>query len=68
MKRLEKVSGDLGTQEKFRYTTDRGCLTLEQRQFYEENGYIVVKGFLKDKDIDTWTKRFVEFCDKKIPP
>jgi hypothetical protein len=33
MQRLKKIQGDLG-QEKLQYTTDRGCLTPEQRRFY----------------------------------
>ena len=68
MNRLQNVEKSLKGNQNFRYTVDNGILTLEQRQFYEDNGYIVVKGFLKDKDIDVWTKRFVQFCDKSIPP
>ena len=52
MLRLEKIKGELGTGQQFKYTRDGGCLTLEQRKFYEENGYIVVRNFLKDKDIE----------------
>ena len=51
MDRLKKIQGELGKKDEFRYTTDKGCLTLEQRKFYEENGYIVIRGFLKDSDI-----------------
>ena len=53
MNRLQKIQNDLGTSE-FRYTTDKGCLTMEQRKFYEENGYIVIKNFLKSEDIEKW--------------
>ena len=70
MNRLQNIEKGLisgGTQE-FQYTTDKGCLTLEQRRFYEENGYIVVRGFLKDADIEKWKERFIDYCDKKIPP
>lgn len=67
MDRLEKLKSDLGS-HKFRYTTDRGCLTLEQRQFYEENGYIILRKFLKDEDIEKWKNRFIEYCDKKAAP
>lgn len=67
MNRLQKIQNDLGTQE-FRYTTDKGCLTLEQRKFYEENGYIVIKKFLKDDDIEKWKQRFLDYCDKKLQP
>ncbi len=57
MQRLQKLQSDIG-QQQFQFTTDKGCLTLEQRQFYEENGFIVVKNFLKHDDIDKWTARF----------
>ena len=67
MQRLQKIEGDLG-KEQFQYTTDLGCLTLEQRKFYEENGYIVIKNFLKHEDIDRWTARFKEYCNKEMAP
>ena len=57
MQRLQKLQSDIGPQQ-FQFTTDKGCLTLEQRKFYEENGFIVVKNFLKHDDIDKWTARF----------
>jgi phytanoyl-CoA hydroxylase len=63
MDRLSKVSSDLGGAEHFRYTTDKGCLTLEQRRFYEENGYIIVRKLLKDEGIETWRQRFLDYCD-----
>ena len=37
MERLQDNKRQLaGTQPQFKYTTDGGCLTLEQRKFYEE--------------------------------
>lgn len=68
MERIEKVNGQLSKPTKFKYTVDGGCLTQEQREFYEENGYLVVKGFLKDADIQKWKQRFLDYCDKKIDP
>lgn len=67
MKRLENLKDSLSG-EQFEYTTDKGCLTLEQRRFYEENGYIVIRGFLKDADIEVWKNRFLDYCDQKLPP
>ena len=59
MNRLQKLEGELiKGEEKFHFTTDKGCLTLEQRRFYEENGYIVIKNFLKHDEIDNWVTRF----------
>jgi phytanoyl-CoA hydroxylase len=50
MERLSKLKNEMGA-DKFIYTTNKGCLTLEQRKFYEENGYLILRNFLKDKDI-----------------
>ena len=59
MNRLTKLQEDISPpQPAFTYTTDKGCLTLPQRQFYEENGYIVIRDFLKHEDIDKWITRF----------
>ena len=57
MRRLESL--DKQFKPSFKYTTDKGCLTMEQRQFYENNGYLVIKRFLKDEDINAWTNRFL---------
>jgi phytanoyl-CoA hydroxylase len=63
----KKLIAEKQATQEFQYTTDKGCLTLEQRKFYEENGYIVIRNFLKDSDIDIWKARFIEYCDNKIP-
>lgn len=60
MERLSSLNNQLkGTKKVYKYTTDFGCLTEEQRDFYEENGYLVIKGFLKDNDIAKWKERFL---------
>ncbi len=51
MDRLKSIDERLNSKSKFRYTTDEGCLTLEQREFYEENGYLVIRNFLKEHDV-----------------
>ena len=46
---------------KYRYTLDGFAdkiLTKEQRDFYEEYGYIVIKNLLPQKDVDICNKRF----------
>jgi phytanoyl-CoA hydroxylase len=67
MERLNKLKQDLGDKG-FRYTTGNGCLTLEQRRFYEDNGYLIIRKFLKDADIEKWRNRFIEYCNKSVPP
>lgn len=52
----------------FRYTVDGyGTLTLEQRKFYEENGFIVIKKLVKPADMETYTKHFIDLCDGRVP-
>jgi len=51
----------------FRYTLDNPKLTTEQRIFYEENGYLVVKKLLDEPFLDSCKQRFLDLCDKKLP-
>lgn len=47
MERLSKIKSDLGFKN-YAYTVNNGCLTAEQRDFYEENGFLIVNNLLKD--------------------
>lgn len=42
-----------------RFTVDstNSLLTREQREFYEENGYIVIKNLVDHHEIDNYSKR-----------
>lgn len=40
------------TQGGFRYTRNNPLLTLQQRQFYEDNGYILIKKSVSDQVLD----------------
>jgi len=51
----------------FRYTVDNPLLTLEQRRFYEENGFIVVKNLVDHQLIDDCYQRFIDLCHKRVP-
>lgn len=69
MDRLQTVSGHfVAPKENFRYTTSAGCLTLEQRRFYEEYGYLVVPSLYSKEDMKSWQERFLEYCDGKQRP
>ncbi|KFV71767.1 Phytanoyl-CoA dioxygenase, peroxisomal, partial [Struthio camelus australis] len=48
------------------YTLDNDVLTTEQRQFYEENGYLVIKKLVSDEDIERFRKEFVRICNKEV--
>ncbi|KAH9401356.1 hypothetical protein TYRP_016739 [Tyrophagus putrescentiae] len=45
---------------KYRFTLDSvdGVLTTEQRDFYEENGYIIVKNMVTSAELGRWHDRF----------
>ncbi|XP_017777728.1 PREDICTED: phytanoyl-CoA dioxygenase, peroxisomal-like [Nicrophorus vespilloides] len=49
----------------YRYTVDCG-LTPEQRDFYEENGYIIFRKLLPDEDLDICKQRFLDVCNGKV--
>ena len=69
MDRLQTVSGHfVAPKENFRYTTSAGILTLEQRRFYEEYGYLVVPSLYSKEDMKSWQERFLEYCDGKQRP
>jgi len=51
---------------KFRYTSDQGTFTPEQRAFYEENGYIMFRKLIPDHVIDTCHQHFIDICNGKV--
>ncbi|KAK7102183.1 phytanoyl-CoA dioxygenase, peroxisomal-like [Littorina saxatilis] len=63
------VSGlDIGSH--FQYTVDKpSVLTQEQRKFYEDNGFLVIRGLVSEDNLDIYRKRFGEICrqDVKVP-
>lgn len=52
----------------FRYTLDNPRLTEADRRFYEENGFIVVKKLVTDKQLDRYEQRFLDICEKRVKP
>ena len=56
--------------QKFRYSLDaaesKGVLTREDRLFYEENGYLVVKGLVSLHNLDIYRERFRQICTKEV--
>lgn len=53
----------------YRYTQDVGILSNDQRQFYEENGYLLVKDLVSPSELQTYRDRFQSICchDVTIP-
>ncbi|XP_006877694.1 PREDICTED: phytanoyl-CoA dioxygenase, peroxisomal-like [Chrysochloris asiatica] len=52
----------------FQYTLDNNVLSLEQRQFYEENGFLVIKHLVSDADIQRFRDEFDRICRKEVKP
>ncbi|XP_050792940.1 phytanoyl-CoA dioxygenase, peroxisomal isoform X2 [Gopherus flavomarginatus] len=50
----------------FHYTLDNNLLTPEQRHFYEENGYLVIKNLVSGEDIERFRNEFAKICEKEV--
>ncbi|NWR57843.1 PAHX protein, partial [Bucorvus abyssinicus] len=50
------------------YTLDNDVLTTEQRQFYEDNGYLLIRKLVSDEDIERFRNEFVRICNKEVNP
>ncbi|XP_002192547.5 phytanoyl-CoA dioxygenase, peroxisomal [Taeniopygia guttata] len=53
---------------RFCYTLDNDLLTTEQRQFYEDNGYLLIKNLVSDEDIERFRKEFLRICRREVKP
>ncbi|XP_046534943.1 phytanoyl-CoA dioxygenase, peroxisomal isoform X2 [Equus quagga] len=54
--------------QQFQYTQDNSVLTLQQRKFYEENGFLVIKKLVSDADIERFRNEFERICRKEVKP
>uniref|UniRef100_A0A673T9B6 Phytanoyl-CoA dioxygenase, peroxisomal n=1 Tax=Suricata suricatta TaxID=37032 RepID=A0A673T9B6_SURSU len=52
----------------FQYTLDNDVLSLEQRKFYEENGFLVIKNLVSDADITRFRNQFERICKENVKP
>nr|XP_006117166.1 phytanoyl-CoA dioxygenase, peroxisomal [Pelodiscus sinensis] len=50
----------------FHYTLDNNLLTPEQRSFYDENGYILIKNLVSGEDIERFRNEFAKICKKEV--
>ncbi|XP_051889839.1 phytanoyl-CoA dioxygenase, peroxisomal [Pristis pectinata] len=51
---------------KLLYTLENCCLTPEQRQFYEENGFLHIKKLVSDENLDIFNEEFEKICRKEV--
>ncbi|XP_073657753.1 phytanoyl-CoA dioxygenase, peroxisomal isoform X2 [Tursiops truncatus] len=54
--------------QQFQYTRDNNILSLEQRKFYEENGFLVIKNLVSDADIQYFRDEFERICRMEVKP
>ncbi|CAH1364776.1 unnamed protein product [Tenebrio molitor] len=52
--------------DRFKYTVGGGVLTEEQRQFYEDNGYILIKNNVSHAFLDELKDRFIDICEGRV--
>ena len=45
-------------QAQLKYTIESGKLTAEQREFYEQNGFVVIGNLIDSEKLDKYRKRF----------
>ncbi|KAJ8923995.1 hypothetical protein NQ315_006771 [Exocentrus adspersus] len=50
----------------YRFTYPNSNLTQEQKDFYEKNGYILIKNNVGDALVEKVTQRFVDICDGNV--
>ncbi|CAM5083557.1 unnamed protein product [Natator depressus] len=50
----------------FHYTLDNNLLTPEQRHFYDENGYLLIKNLVSGEDIERFRNQFAKICKKEV--
>lgn len=50
----------------YNFTQSGYALTPEQREFYEQNGYIVIPDLIRKQDLNIWVDRFHDYCDGKL--
>uniref|UniRef100_A0A0B7AXV4 phytanoyl-CoA dioxygenase n=1 Tax=Arion vulgaris TaxID=1028688 RepID=A0A0B7AXV4_9EUPU len=60
------VDSSLASGLQFKYTIDDSKLTLEQRKFYEENGFLVIKKLVSPQKLNQYRNRFVDICKRNI--
>lgn len=52
--------------QSFRYTLDNPLLSYEQRKFYEDNGYIVIRNLVPKEKLDVYRERFEQICRREV--
>ncbi|KAK9871319.1 hypothetical protein WA026_011586 [Henosepilachna vigintioctopunctata] len=51
----------------YKYTKNNKALNDQQREFYEENGYIIIRNNVPHDLIDEFCSRFTDLCENRVP-
>uniref|UniRef100_A0A146LRN9 phytanoyl-CoA dioxygenase n=1 Tax=Lygus hesperus TaxID=30085 RepID=A0A146LRN9_LYGHE len=51
----------------FNYTLPTPWLSNKQRQFYEDNGFLVIPRLIEDELLVQCSERFIDLCDGRVP-
>lgn len=43
-------------------------LTQEQKDFFNKNGYLIIKGLLSKDKVEKYSKRLIDICNGDVPP
>ncbi|XP_077294009.1 phytanoyl-CoA dioxygenase, peroxisomal-like [Arctopsyche grandis] len=74
-RRIEVITGHLRRHnlspnpvaaQNYEYTLDCGPLTKEQKDFYEKNGYLVIKKLIPDDILEKCRQHFVDLCNGAV--
>jgi phytanoyl-CoA hydroxylase len=67
---VEAKSNELNENNEFKYTLNNTKLSSEQRKFYEQNGFILIKKLVAKQDINTFLNRFNDIANRRVetPP
>ena len=50
------------TASNFRYTLNNTFLTSSQRQFYEDNGFLIIRRLIPQEQLEIYHERFRKIC------
>ncbi|XP_066991597.2 phytanoyl-CoA dioxygenase, peroxisomal-like isoform X1 [Anabrus simplex] len=61
------MPGVVAATNSFRYTLDGPMLSWDQRQFYEDNGYLIITQLIEPQLLHECRERFVDICEGRFP-
>lgn len=50
----------------YKYTVSNNTITVEQRDFYEKNGYLLIRNVVPQSDLDKYKQHFIDIANGAI--